>query len=108
MARGATGLSRLDQLSTRITAFALALGGLALMAWIGIFGFAGVALTPFADLTSGSDTEAAGNPALEACLTERVGAVDTMRREGVVSDAQYDAFRARAVSYCRAQNPAPL
>uniref|UniRef100_UPI003BA9C2C0 hypothetical protein n=1 Tax=Stappia sp. TaxID=1870903 RepID=UPI003BA9C2C0 len=100
--------SRPDQLTARIAAFALALGGLALMGWIGFFGFAGVALTPFANIVAGSEATASGNPALEACLAERVGAVDSMRRDGVVSDAQYDTFRARAVSYCRAENPPPL
>lgn len=48
---------------------------------------------------------AAGNPQLAACLSERVGAVEGMRSEGIVNDAQYAAFKTRAVDYCRAQYP---
>ncbi len=50
-------------------------------------------------------TAAAGNPQLAACLAERVGAVDTMRAEAIINDAQYAAFRTRAEDYCRAQFP---
>lgn len=46
-----------------------------------------------------------GNPLLAACLKDRVGAVDTMRAEGIVNDTQYAAFKTRAVDYCRAQFP---
>lgn len=45
------------------------------------------------------------NAALEACLTQRVGDVDKMKEEGILSDAQYGAFKARAEGLCRAQNP---
>ncbi|HSM18740.1 MAG TPA: hypothetical protein VK844_00010 [Hyphomicrobiales bacterium] len=46
---------------------------------------------------------AAANPQLAACLAERIGAVDRMKAEGVVNDAQYAAFRARAEAYCEQQ-----
>ena len=45
------------------------------------------------------------NAALENCLTQRVGDVDRMKEEGILSEAQYGAFRARAESLCKAQNP---
>ena len=45
------------------------------------------------------------NPALQACLDQRVGDVDNMKSEGIISDSQYDAFRSRAEDLCRAQNP---
>lgn len=54
-------------------------------------------------LAADSTTEASGNPQLVACLSERVGAVETMRSEGIVNDAQYAAFKTRAEDYCRAQ-----
>lgn len=107
MTGDAAGHSRIDHLATRVVALALALCGLALMAWIGLFGFAGVALTPFENMAPDGVKAASGNPALQACLEERVGAVDAMRREGVISDTQYDAFRTRAVDYCQAENPTP-
>lgn len=45
------------------------------------------------------------NPALQACLDQRVGDVDRMKKEGILSEAQYGAFRSRAEGLCRAQNP---
>ena len=45
------------------------------------------------------------NPALDACLAQRVGDVDRMKSEGVIDDARYASFRARAEELCRAQNP---
>jgi hypothetical protein len=46
---------------------------------------------------------AAGNPRLAACFAERIGAVDIMRAEGIVNEAQYAAFRARAEAFCQQQ-----
>jgi len=46
---------------------------------------------------------AASNPELAACLTERVGTVENMRRDGVISDAQFNQFRARAVAFCEGE-----
>jgi len=46
------------------------------------------------------------NPALQACLDERVGDVERMKAEGVINDAQYTTFRQRAEDLCRAQNVA--
>ncbi len=45
------------------------------------------------------------NAALAQCLAQRVGDVERMKEEGILSDAQYGAFRARAEGLCRAQNP---
>ena len=54
---------------------------------------------------SSSEPAKPANPALEECFAQRVGDVDRMKEEGILSDAQYTAFRARAEDLCRAQNP---
>ncbi|SDU05380.1 hypothetical protein [Stappia sp. ES.058] len=95
----------LDRPAARLSALVVA--GLAVLAivWIGRVGFAGVALTPFEHLAPAGNADLAGNPELAACLQSRVGAVDQMRSDGVIDDAQYDTFKTRAVSYCQAQFP---
>lgn len=96
----------IDGRGARIAALAVAAGLAAAMVWIGKVGFAGVAMTPFestAPARAGVTT--GGDPRLDACLAERVGAVDQMRRDGLVDAARYETFRARAVSYCEAQFP---
>ena len=45
------------------------------------------------------------NDALQACLDKRIGDVDGLKADGVITEAQYDKFRARAVELCQAQNP---
>ena len=45
------------------------------------------------------------NQALQDCLVQRVGDVDRMKEEGILSESQYSAFRSRAEGLCRAQNP---
>ena len=52
-----------------------------------------------------SNTVKPANPALEACLANRVGDVDRMKDEGIVDDRQYSKFKARAEELCRAQHP---
>lgn len=47
---------------------------------------------------------AAVNAALQACLNDRVGDVESMRADGVIDEAQYTAFRQRAEDLCYAQN----
>ncbi len=54
---------------------------------------------------STSEPAKPANPALEECLAQRVGDVDRMREEGILSDTQYGSFRARAEELCRQQNP---
>ncbi len=39
-------------------------------------------------------------PALAACLERRLGAVENMRAENVLQDAQYELFKGRAEAYC--------
>lgn len=92
---------RLDGPAARILALAIAAALAGAIAWIGQVGFAGVAMTPFANSLAGSG----GNAALTACLAERVGAVDQMRADKVINSGQYEAFRARAESYCQTQFP---
>lgn len=45
------------------------------------------------------------NADLAACLTQRVGDVERMKEEGILSDAQYASFKSRAGDLCRVQNP---
>ncbi|MBA5775826.1 hypothetical protein H2509_01655 [Stappia sp. F7233] len=100
--------SPLDRWPARIAAVLIAVAGLALMGWLGrdelsrgTLAFSGGG-TPVA----GSAVDSApANPRLDACLSERVGAVDKMREEGIVTPAQYDTFRARAVAFCEAEFP---
>ena len=56
-------------------------------------------------VVSTSEPAKPANPALQECLAKRVGDVDQMKEDGVLSDAQYGSFRARAEELCRAQNP---
>ena len=56
-------------------------------------------------VVSSSEPAKPANPALQACLDQRVGDVDAMKSEGILNDAQYAAFRARAEELCRQQNP---
>lgn len=96
----------IDGLAARLAALAVAAGLVAAMVWIGKVGFAGVAMTPFESSgTVSVGMASSGNPQLDACLAERVGAVDQMRKEGLVDAARYDTFRSRAVSYCESQFP---
>ena len=44
-------------------------------------------------------------PALDACLAKRVGDVEAMKSDGVITEAQYADFKASAIQLCRAQNP---
>ncbi|MEM9278792.1 MAG: hypothetical protein AAGA76_09470 [Pseudomonadota bacterium] len=48
--------------------------------------------------------EEAANPALAQCLQQRIGDVDRMKEEGILSEAQYASFRARAKELCIQQN----
>ncbi|WP_037544951.1 hypothetical protein [Stappia stellulata] len=95
----------LDRPVARLSALAVAGAAVLAIVWIGRVGFAGVALTPFEHLAPDDAEALAQNPQLAACLTERIGAVDQMRKDRVIDDTQHDAFKARAVSYCRAQFP---
>ena len=42
------------------------------------------------------------NPELAACLKQRVGDVDKMQQDGILSDNQYTDFKERAIQLCRA------
>ncbi len=41
------------------------------------------------------------NPALQECLENRVRDVDQMKSDGIISDTQYESFRANAEELCR-------
>lgn len=45
------------------------------------------------------------NPALDACLSKRLGDVDQMLADGVIGEAQARDFKSRAQALCIDQNP---
>ena len=45
------------------------------------------------------------NPALATCLEQRIGDVDRMRDDGILTESQYGSFRSRAKELCVQQNP---
>lgn len=49
---------------------------------------------------------ATDNPALAACLERRIGDVDQMLADGLITEPQSISFKTRAEDLCRAQNPA--
>lgn len=62
--------------------------------------------TPTLPMVEATATPAPENPALAACLEQRIGDVEQMRSDGIIDEAQYTTFRQRAEDLCRAQNPA--
>ncbi len=52
-----------------------------------------------------TEPEVKANPALEACLNERIGHVNKMKEDGILSEAKYGTFKARAEELCVQQNP---
>ncbi|GGE77376.1 hypothetical protein H1W37_00775 [Stappia taiwanensis] len=100
-----TRRSRLDSTGARVAALAVALAAGAAIVWVGKSGFSGMPLTPFAKAPGAANTAPSASPELAACLAERLGAVEQMRRDGLVSDGQHETFRARAISYCQTQFP---
>lgn len=45
--------------------------------------------------------ELPANPELAACLSERHGAVDQMRAEGVIDESKHTLFKQRATAICQ-------
>ncbi len=84
---------------------ALAIAFLLWSNWGGDFSalFAGDKNDPV--MVSASEPAKPANPALQSCLVQRVGDVKKMKADGILSDAQFAAFKSRAESLCRAQNP---
>ncbi len=56
-------------------------------------------------MVSVSEPAKPANPALQNCLAQRVGNVEEMKADGILSDAQFASFKSRAENLCRAQNP---
>lgn len=50
-------------------------------------------------------TETGLNPEFVKCRNQRIGQVEKMRKDKVINDGQYQAFRARALAFCTAQFP---
>ena len=44
--------------------------------------------------------EEIAQPELAACLERRLGAVENMRADDLLNDAQYEMFKGRAEAYC--------
>ncbi|MBD1546689.1 hypothetical protein [Roseibium aggregatum] len=97
--------SSLDSAAARIAALAIALCALALMVWIGRNDMPVIRGLMVTVSGTGPVEESTGNPELDACLKDRSGAVDKMRKEGIINAAQYNEFHQRAVDYCEAQFP---
>lgn len=53
----------------------------------------------------GQERVSEDNPGLKACLEERVGHVNQMKKDGVISEQQFKLFANRAKQLCQAQNP---
>ena len=84
----------LDGRGARIVAGAVLVFSLGMIGFLGRENF-----MPAAEET----VQSTGNPELDACLQERVGAVDQMRADGVINAGQYEQFRGRAVAFCEWQ-----
>jgi len=54
---------------------------------------------------TGIEQAVSANPALAACLDERLDHVAQMKEDGVIGEKQAAAFSQRATSLCNAQNP---
>ena len=104
-----SGASFADTTAARLIALCLAL----LIAIILVYNYKQDFAAMFSDSPTGSlpvtnvDTpqDEAANPALAACLAQRIGDVDRMKEEGILSEAQYASFRANAEELCFQQNP---
>ncbi len=106
--------SPLDGWPARVVAACLAVAGLALMGWLGREELGRTPIAAAIGLTSqggsqnagpGATSAAKGNPALAACLADRLGTVDKMNDEGILTTAQYELFRTRAIGFCEAEFP---
>ncbi len=107
MAAATASRSFADSIFARLIALAIAV----LIGWVFYVNWADDIRALFADkgpgipiITQQTPVQTA-NPALQACLKQRVGDVDKMKADGVINDAQYASFRERAEQICRAQNP---
>lgn len=104
-----TANSFLDSLAARGIALlvALAIGAFMVLTWGDDFqALLAQEQDPFETIMApvGGTPAAEATPELDACLTQRVGDVDRMKSEGIINDAQYEAFRQRATSLCHAQH----
>ncbi|MBO6814946.1 MAG: hypothetical protein JJ891_08785 [Rhizobiaceae bacterium] len=98
-----------DSIAARLLALCIAIGLSAIL----FFNYQDdierlVSGTPSSGLpVTNADTspDQASNPELARCLQQRIGDVDRMKKEGVLSDTQYEAFRSRAENLCIQQNP---
>ena len=95
-----------DTQAARIIAMilAVAIGGFLYFNWSVEFGGLFSAGTETTRVSASQPAKEA-NPALDACLVQRVGDVDRMKDEGILSDAQYTKFTIRATDLCRVKNP---
>ncbi|MFK5980444.1 MAG: hypothetical protein QM488_16325 [Rhizobiaceae bacterium] len=83
---------------------AIAIAGLLFFNWSAEFGGLFSASKEPSQVSASQPAKEA-NPALDACLSQRVGDVDRMKSEGILSDAQYAKFKMRAQDLCVVQNP---
>ena len=84
-----------ESLAARAAAVLVAALCLAALAW----------LNRDAILATGGRPAPALNPDFVACREARTGQVERMRAEGVINDAQFAQFKARAEETCAGQFP---
>lgn len=60
-----------------------------------------------ADLLPSPEADQPDNPALEACLTQRLGEIDTMVADGLITPEQAGPFKTRAQAFCHETTAAP-
>lgn len=103
----ATSKSFADTIFARLIALLLAIGfgAILYLNWGSDFEELFAGSSPAIPISAGIPQVENENAALEACLQQRVGDVDKMKADGIISDSQYAQFRQRAEDLCRAQNP---
>lgn len=72
----------------------------ALVLVLGVGALVYINLEPAPEVEPEAAAEAVGQGELADCLDRRVGAVENMKADGVLNDAQYASFKMRAETYC--------
>ena len=102
MATGVHQRTYLDSWIARVVALGVALAMFALI--FVTFGEAIGGAIGVRDETAGQDLDPTIDPRLAACIQRRTAALDADRADGVLTQRQFDDFRARVSELCEAQN----
>lgn len=94
-----------DTTAARLISLAIAIliGALIVVYWGDDIRNLGTEQAPAIPIVSQNTPDRAISTALQNCLDQRVGDVDKMKAEGVISDSQYTEFRQRAEELCHAR-----